>query len=60
MDVTNREIDNLKVTFDILEDVARISVGYDKASINFDFDAHLDLEPKFIWFKDGYMTPEPK
>ena len=60
MDAINRETENLKVAFDILEDGVKILVGYNKASGHVVFDVHMTLEWKAWWIKDGHKTPEPE
>ena len=46
MDAINREMENLKVAFDVLEDGAKIPVGYTKASGHLIFDNRMTLERK--------------
>ena len=46
MDAINREMENLRVAFDILEDGAKIPVGYHKASGHLVFDVRMTLERK--------------
>ena len=58
MNAVNRETENLKVVFEILEDEAKIPVGHNKAYDHLVFDVHIDLERKIRWVKDGHMTPE--
>ena len=60
MDAINKEMENLKVTFDILEDGAKIPVFCNKASSHLVFDIHMVLELKARWVKDVYRTPEPE
>ena len=60
MDAINREMENLKVAFDILEDGAKVPVGYHKASGHLVFDVRMTLERKARWVKDGHKTPEPE
>ena len=60
MDAINREIENLKVAFDILEDLAKIPVGYNKASGHLFVDVRMTLECKSRWVKDGHRTTEPE
>ena len=60
IDVINREMENLKVAFDIMEDGAKITVGYTKASGHLVFDVRVTLERKARWVKDGNRTPEPE
>ena len=59
-DTINKEIENLKVTFDILEVGAKPPPGYNKASGHLIFDARMTLERNAQWFKDGHRTPAPK
>ena len=42
----NREMENLKATFDVLEDRVKIPVGRSKASGHLVFDARMTLERK--------------
>jgi len=58
-DAINKEMENLKVAFDILEDGAKPPVGYNKASGHLVFDVRMTLERKARWVKDGHKTPEP-
>ena len=60
MDAINKEMENLKVAFDILEDGAKPPVGYNKASGHLVFDVRMTLERKARWVKDGHKTPEPE
>ena len=41
INMINREMENLKVDFDILEDGAKIPVGHDKASGHFVFNVRM-------------------
>ena len=58
-DAINKEMENLKVAFDILPDGRRVPVGYTKASGHLVFDVRMTLERKARWVKDGHRTPEP-
>ena len=60
MDAINKEMENLKVSFDILDNGAKPPVGYNKASGHLVFDVRMTLERKARWVKDGHKTPEPK
>ena len=60
VDAINKEMENLKVAFDILEDGAKPPVGYNKASGHLVFDVRMTLERKARWVKDGHKTPEPE
>ena len=58
IDAINREKENLKVAFDILEDGAKIQFNYDKSSGHLAFDVCMTLEWKARQVKDGHRTPE--
>ena len=58
-DAIKRETTNLKVSFEILEDRAKIPFGRNKASSNLVFDARITLERKSHWVKDGNRILEP-
>ena len=58
MNAINREMENLKVAFDVLDDRSKISVCYNKASGYFLFDVCMKLERKYLWVKDAYETPD--
>ena len=57
-DAMNRDIENLKVAFDILEDGTKITVGYNKAYGHLVFDDRMTLEHKSLQVKDVHRTPE--
>ena len=56
MDAMNREMENLKVIFDVLEYEAKIPVGHRKASGHPVFDSRVTLEHKPRWVKHGVRT----
>ena len=58
MDAINGEIENLKFSFDIIDDGSKISVGHNKASGHLVLDVRMILEWKARWVIDGYKTPE--
>ena len=58
-DAINKEMENLKVAFDILPDGKSPPVHYTKASGHLVFDVRMTLERKARWVKDGHRTPEP-
>ena len=58
-DATNREMENLKVAFDILPNGKDPPPTYRKASGHIIFDVRMTLERKARWVKDGHRTPEP-
>ena len=49
MDTINRDIENLKVDFDVLEDGANIRVDHNKASGHLVFEVRMTLEEKYQW-----------
>ena len=60
MDAINRDIENLKVASCVLEDKAKIPVGYNTDSGHLVFDVRMKREQKARWVKDGHRTPEHK
>ena len=59
-DAINREMTNLGVAFDILDDSEHLPPGYTLASGHIIFDVRMTLERKARWVKDGHKTPEPE
>ena len=60
MDETNREMETLKVAYDILEEGAKTPVSYIKSFGHLVFDARMTLEQKYRWVKDGHRNPKPE
>ena len=58
-DAIIKEMENLKVAFDILPDGKEQPPGYTPASGHMVFDVRMTLERKARWVKDGHKTPEP-
>ena len=58
-DALEKEMKNLKVAFDILENNHELPPGYAKASGHLIWDVRMTLERKVRWVKDGHKTPEP-
>jgi Reverse transcriptase (RNA-dependent DNA polymerase). len=58
-DALTKEMENLKVAFDILERGQAPPPGYKKASGHIIFDVRMTLERKARWVKDGHKTPQP-
>ena len=56
----DKEMGNLKVAFDILEDDENLPVGWTKSSGHLVFDVRMTLERKARWVKDGHKTPQPE
>ncbi len=59
-DAINKEMGNLIVAFDIMEDEEPMPVGYTLASGHLVFDVRMTLERKARWVKDGHKTPQPE
>ena len=57
-DAIQKEIDNVKIAFDILSDDQELPSGYKKASGHIIFDVQMTLERKAPWVKDGHKTPQ--
>ena len=60
MGAINKEIENLKVAFHVLDDEFKAPVGCNKSSGHFLFDARMPLERKTRWAKDRHEAPETK
>lgn len=58
-DAVNKEMGNLKVAIDIMDDSEHLPPGYTRASGHLVFDVRMTLERKARWVKDGHKTPEP-
>ena len=59
-DAVNKEMENLKVAFDILPEGKEPPPAYRKATGHLIFDVRMTLERKARWVKDGHRTPEPR
>ena len=60
MEENTREIEKLKITFDVIKDEAKILVGHKKTSGYLVFDACMTLECKAHWVKYRHRTHEPE
>ena len=58
-DALEKEMKNLQVAFDILENNQDLPPGHTKASGHLVWDVRMTLERKVRWVKDGHKTPEP-
>ena len=58
-DALNREMENLKVSFDILPEVKSPPPGYFRSNVHNISDVRMNLQRKARWLKDGHKTPEP-
>ena len=55
-DAINKEMEDLKVAFDIKPESSRPPVNYTFATGHLIFDVRMTLEPKARWVKDGHKT----
>ena len=56
----DKEMQNLKVAFDILPEGSMPPVGFTKSSGHIIFDVRMTLERKARWVKDGHKTRQPE
>jgi len=56
----DKEMENLKVAFDILPQGSKPPPGYTLSSGHLVFDVRMTLKRKGRWVKDGHKTPEPQ
>ena len=54
----NREMENLNVSFDVLECGSKILVDHKKSPGYSVFDNRMTLERKHLWVKDTHRNPE--
>ena len=59
-DATKKEISNIKVAFQFLEDGEEIPQEYKRSSGHMIWDVKLDFTRKARWVKDGHKTPDPE
>jgi hypothetical protein len=59
-DAITKEMENLKVAFDILPHGKKAPVGYTKSSGHLVFEVRMTLERKARWVKDGHRTKNPE
>jgi hypothetical protein len=59
-DAITKEMENLKVAFDILPHGQKAPVGYTKSSGHLVFEVRMTLERKARWVKDGHRTKNPE
>ena len=58
-DALAKEMKNVGVAFDVLEDHQRVPVGWTKASGHLIWDVKMDFTRKARWVKDGHQTANP-
>ena len=59
-DAHNKEMFNVSVAFEILENGKPAPVGWTKTSGHLIWDLKMDFTRKARWVKDGHRTPDPK
>ena len=59
-DSVNKEMENLKVAFDIGPEGSRPPVNYNFATVHLLLNFRMTLERKARWVKDGHKTPIPE
>lgn len=59
-DAVQKEMSNVLVAFEILEEGDPIPIGWTKSSGHLVFDVKMDFTRKARWVKDGHCTPEPE
>ena len=58
-DALKKEMKNVGVAFDILEDHQNVPVGWTKTSGHLIWDVKMDFTRKACWVKDGHKTADP-
>ena len=58
-DAIRKEMGNVRVAFQILEEEEEIPVGYKELSVHLIFDVKMDLTRKARLVADGHKTPDP-
>ena len=59
-DAIAREMKNLNVAFDILDEGSKPPPGYRKTSGHMIYYVRMTLERKALWVKNGHRAPEPE
>ena len=58
-DSIDKEMHNVAVAFELLDDATSAPVGWKKATGHLVFDVKMDFTRKARWVKDGHRTPDP-
>eukprot|EP00956_Cyclotella_meneghiniana_P034439 scaffold104886_cov86-Cyclotella_meneghiniana.AAC.1 len=58
-DAIEKEMFNVSIAFEILEDDQNMPVGWTKSSGHLVFDVKMDFTRKARWVKDGHKHPDP-
>ena len=59
-DALTKEMTNVSVAFELLEEGVSAPVGWSKATGHIIWDVKMDFTRKCRWVKDGHRTPDPK
>ena len=59
-DAHNKEMHNVSVAFEILDNGIKVPVGWTKTPGHLIWDLKMDFTRKARWVKDGHRTPDPK
>ena len=59
-DAVDKEMKNVVVAFEILEEDQPVPIGWVQSSGHLVFDVKMDFTRKARWVKDGHRTPDPE
>ena len=59
IDALKKEMHNVGIAFEILEDGVKAPAGWDKVTGHLVWDVKMDFTRKARWVLDGYKTPDP-
>jgi hypothetical protein len=59
-DAIDKEMKNVSIAFEILEENQHLPPGYTRASAHIIFDVKMDFTRKARWVLDGHRTPDPE
>ena len=59
VDAIKKEMHDVGIAFEILEDNVSMPIGYRKVTGHLVFDVKMDFTRKDRWVLDGYKTPSP-
>ena len=59
-DAISKEMNNVGIVFNILQEDESLPPGYKKSSGHLIFDVNMNFTRKARWVKDGHRTPDPE
>ena len=59
IDAIKKEMHDVGIAFEIVEDNVSMTIGYRKVTGYLAFDANVDFTRKVRWVLDGHKTPSP-